>query len=317
MQAQLPTVEELRERIGRVRPVPLNRNTFYRDSPVAAYALYGTGPLHGLDRGGRYSFQGAFPVLYFAADRLQAQLEIAHHLNRHLPNDPSFEIRELHKSLSSFNLPVLIEILKEMADSDDGYTENEAIKQYLQNPLVEKLFREDPARLRVFLELSPHVMTPLRCTMDSSRLSLSVNITARGVLDLNNQETLDTLKVDRDELLVPTDVWESATSGNLTLTQRIGLAAWDAPGIDGILAPSALTRENQSALVNLPTNLILFMHETDRHLPRSNSVRLDTEEEFLKLTKLFWVHRPAWLVEALERYEPEAAEVLKRLNRRS
>ena len=93
VQAQLPSVEELRERISKVRQVPLTRNTFYRDSPVAAYALYGTGPLHGLSRGGRYSPAGEFPVLYFAADRLQAQLEVAHHLNRHLPYDPSDEIR--------------------------------------------------------------------------------------------------------------------------------------------------------------------------------------------------------------------------------
>lgn len=316
MQAQVPSIEELRARMRAVRPLPLSRNTFYRDSPVAAYALYGTGPLHGLSRGGRYSPSGKFPVLYFAADRLQAQLEVAHHINRHLPEDPSDQIRELHKALSSYKVKLLQELLQEMASSDDGYREIPALEEYLEVPIVDKLFHEDPARLQVFLELAPHVQTPLRCVIDSSRISLSINITARGILDLNNSETLKTLGIDPSELMTSTDTWENASDADLTLTQRLGLAAWDAPGIDGILAPSALSKNNLSGLVIHPTNLILFMHENEPHLPRSNSVRIDTEEEFVKLTKMFWVHRPEWLVSALEKYEPEAAQTLKRLGRR-
>lgn len=317
MQAQLPTVEELRARIKNVPAFPLKQNTFYRDSPVAAYALYGTGPLHGLARGGRYSPPNAFPVLYFAADRLQAQLEVAHHLNRHLPDDPSDQIRQLHNSVSSLNARRLLTVLQDMASSDEGYVENEALKEFLEVPIVSKLFHDDPARLQVFLELAPHLQTPLRCIMDSSRISLSVNITARSVLDLNNAETLTRLGLNAADFLLSTDTWESATENNYTLTQRLGLAAWDAPGVDGILAPSALSQESVSGLVIHPVNLILFMHEKDCHLPRSNSVRLDTEEEFVKLTKRFWVHRPQWLIDALDKYDPEAARILRRLNDRS
>jgi RES domain len=316
VQAQLPSVEDLRARIKNVRPLPLNQNTFYRDSPVAAYSLYGSGPLHGLNRGGRYSPAGTFPVLYFAADRLQAQLEVAHHINRHLPADPSDQIRELHIALSSYKVQLLQAILQEMASSDEGYRETDALTEYLQVPIVDKLFHEDPARLQVFLDLAPHLKTPLRCSMDSSRISLSINITARGVLDLNNAQTLETLGIGTSELLTPTDLWEKAPSTDYTLTQRLGLAAWDAPGIDGILAPTALAKEHISGLVIHPVNLILFMHEKECHLPRSNSVRIDTEEEFVKLTKLFWVHRPQWLIAALEKHEPDAAQVLKRINRR-
>ena len=203
-----------------------------------------------------------------------------------------------------------------MASSDEGYVENAEVRDYLEIPLVDKLFHEDPARLQLFLELAPHLRTPLRCLMDTSRVNLAVNITARSVLDLTNEETLQILDVGKEQLLEPTDSWETATKASYTLTQRIGLAAWDAPGIDGILAPSALSKEFLSKLVTHPVNLILFMHEKENHLPRSNSVAIEAEEEFIKLTKLFWVHRPQWLIEAIEKHEPDAALTLKNIGRR-
>ena len=230
MQAQLPSIEELRARMRLVHARPLNRNTFYRDCPVSSYCVYGTGPLFGLNRGARYSPPQSFPVLYFSADRLQAQLEAAHHLNRHLPPDPSDYIRRLHSALTSYQVELLHGILKDMAASEDGYQPSAAIAEYLEVPIVNELFEEDPARLQVFLELAPHLTTPLRCVLDSSRLSLSVNVTARSVLDLNNAETLKLLEIRHEDLVRTSEEWETATSSNYTLTQRIGLAAWDAPG---------------------------------------------------------------------------------------
>ncbi|HEY9715790.1 MAG TPA: RES domain-containing protein [Chroococcales cyanobacterium] len=301
--------------MSQMRHRPLTRNTFYRDSPVAAYALYGTGPLHGLANGARYSPPGKFPVLYFAADRLQAQLEVAHHINRHLPPDPHNEIRQLHSALSSYNVELLREILQNMSDSETGYVESQELSTFLEIPIVDQLFRTDPARLQLYLEFAPHLRTPLRCVVDASRVTLSVNITARGILDLTHKETLDNLGIDSDELLLPTRTWVCAEETNYPLTQRIGLAAWDAAGVDGILAPSALSKDSTSSLVRRPANLILFMHENEPSRPRSNAVKIETEEEFVKMTKLFWVHRPEWLIKALETYEPECARIFKRLPR--
>lgn len=146
-------------------------------------------------------------------------------------------------------------------------------------------------------------------------LNVAVNITARGILDLTNDETLNILEITTADLVFPTDDWERAEPTNWSLTQRIGLAAWDAPGIDGILAPSALPADCHSSLVIHPVNLVLFMHEQDCHLPRSSSVQIEIEDEFVQLTKLFWTHRPKWLILALERHEPEAAKVLKSIGK--
>lgn len=313
MQAELLSVTELRARMKDAPLVPLDRNTFYRDCPVAAYALYGTGPLYGLDLGARYSPKGSFPVIYLAADRLLAQLEAAHHLNRLQPEDHSQQIRLLHQSLSSLDVSELLAILKDMAGSENGYEVTEEISRFLKVPLVNKLFTEDPARLQVFLDMGPHLRTPLRCITDTSRISVSVNVTARGVLDLTDDKTLKILGVEKSELLLPSDVWQNSSGEDMPLTQRIGLAAWDAPGVDGILAPTALPQQSLSQLVNLSTNLVLFMHEKEKHRPRSNKVSLDTEEEFVKLAKLFWIHRPQWLLDALERNEPLAARAFRNI----
>lgn len=161
MQAQLPSVQDLRARMASARPVQLQRNTFYRDCPVSAYAIYGTGPLYGRNPGARYSPPGSFPVIYLSADRVLAQLETAHHINRSQPKDPKEEIRAIHKALSSFDTSQLLSVLKEMADSEEGYIENPEISKYLENPIVRELFEADPARLQVFLEMGPHLVTPL------------------------------------------------------------------------------------------------------------------------------------------------------------
>lgn len=145
MQEQIPSVEELRSRMKDARLVPLKSHTFYRDSPVAAYAIHGTGPLFWLAKGARYSPPGEFPVIYLSADRLLAQLETAHHLNRAQPESPKEEIQRIHKALSSYDSEHLLILLRQMADSDDGYIENDEITKYLVDEDVRKLFAEDPA----------------------------------------------------------------------------------------------------------------------------------------------------------------------------
>lgn len=112
------------------------------------------------------------------------------------------------------------------------------------------------------------------------------------------------------------DAWQESSQENMPLTQRLGLAAWDAPGIDGLLVPTALPKNCLSDLVRIQVNLVLFMHQTERHRPRSIKVSLDTEEEFVKLTNLFWMHRPTWLIEAIERQHPYEASILKKLGSR-
>lgn len=309
------TVDVIRERIKTIRSLPLDRNTFYRDAPVASYALYGTGPLYGLSRGARYSPPDHFPVLYFAADRLLAQLEAAHHLNRLMPKDVTSQVRELHESLSSSKAQRLSKILSEMATTDEGYEKSPELLEYLQIPIVKDIFEQDPARLLVFLEQKPNFGFSLRAAMDSGRISIAARISTRGVLDLTNEEVLGKLGIENSDLLQPTESWQGSTKSALSITERIGLAAWDAPGIDGILAPTALPNSEQSSLVLTPYNLVLFMHENEPHRPRSASVQIEIEDDFVNLTKLFWVHRPKWLLDALDRHEPDAARVLKRMGR--
>lgn len=314
-QQNLPSVEVLRERMRQAAARPLVQNTFYRDATVASYVINGTGPLFGLNLGARYSPAGAFPVLYFAADRLLAQLEVTHHINRLLPTDPTAQIRELHSALTSLQVDNLHNLLIEMACSDQGYELNASITEFMRVPIVRSIFEQDPALLQVYLEQSQRLSTPLRSSMDKSRISIAVRVTARGVLDLADPKTLEILQIDSSDLVLPTDSWAAPATSTLPLTHRLGLAAWDAPGIDGILVPTALPAQALSSLVNYPVNLVLFMHEKDPHQPRSTSVQIEIEDEFVDMTKLFWTHRPQWLLSALEEHEPELAKVLKRIAR--
>ena len=97
-----------------------------------------------------------------------------------------------------------------------------------------------------------------------------------GVLNLTNPMVVRTLGLNSNELLTPSNAWQSLNqSGAPAITQIIGDIVRQAPQFDGLLAPSWLA-SGGAGLPILPRsfNLVAFMDPKAPDQPLNRSVSI-------------------------------------------